>query len=142
MWSRIFVIILLAIALTGCATARKNKDTAGSTSSDLQMRVNDLEHQVQAKDEEIRSLEDELAKLKVSTKDETTKAIDVSSVKVTPKGIQTALKSAGMYDGDIDGRIGKKTKDAIKEFQKANGLKADGKVGKQTWAKMLKYLEQ
>ena len=143
MWSRFFVIMLLAVALTGCATARKNRDASGAAQSDMQMRVNDLERQVQAKDEEIRSLEDELAKVKVASKDEMSKDIDVSScVKITPKGIQTALKNAGLYDGAIDGKIGRKTKDAIKEFQKQNGLKADGKVGKQTWSKMVKFLEQ
>lgn len=56
------------------------------------------------------------------------------------KQIQIALQNAGFYTGKIDGRIGPKTKEAIKAFQKANGLKPDGIVGRQTWEKLSKYL--
>jgi peptidoglycan hydrolase-like protein with peptidoglycan-binding domain len=54
--------------------------------------------------------------------------------------IQTALKNAGYYTGSIDGKIGTKTKVAIEEFQKANSLNADGKVGPKTWAVLSSYL--
>jgi peptidoglycan hydrolase-like protein with peptidoglycan-binding domain len=54
--------------------------------------------------------------------------------------IQTALKNAGYYTGDIDGKIGSKTKAAIEEFQKANGLKVDGRVGSRTWALLSPHL--
>lgn len=56
------------------------------------------------------------------------------------KDIQAALKAAGLYTGNIDGKIGPKTKRAIVEFQKARGLKADGKVGPKTWAELEQYL--
>ena len=56
--------------------------------------------------------------------------------------IQTALKNAGYDPGAIDGKIGAKTKKAIKDFQTANGLKADGKVGARTWAKLSAYILQ
>lgn len=56
------------------------------------------------------------------------------------KQIQMALKNAGFYKGPIDGNIGAKTRQAIKEFQTANGLKADGIVGRRTWEKLNKYL--
>lgn len=54
--------------------------------------------------------------------------------------IQTALKNAGYDPGTIDGKIGPKTKKAIKDFQAANGLNADGKVGAKTWAKLSAYI--
>lgn len=60
--------------------------------------------------------------------------------KPTAKEIQTALKNANFYTGGVDGKIGPKTKKAIEEFQKANGLQADGKVGPKTWAALSKYL--
>jgi murein L,D-transpeptidase YcbB/YkuD len=60
--------------------------------------------------------------------------------KPTAVQIQTALKNAGYYTGNIDRKIGPKSKKAIEEFQKANGLKADGKVGPRTWEAMKKYL--
>lgn len=56
------------------------------------------------------------------------------------KEIQTALKAAKFYTGDIDGKTGPKTKKAIVEFQKAKKLKPDGKVGPKTWAALEKYL--
>lgn len=58
------------------------------------------------------------------------------------KDIQKALKNAGFYTGNVDGKIGPRTKKAIQEFQKAKGLKADGKVGAKTWAELEKYLAQ
>lgn len=54
--------------------------------------------------------------------------------KPTIQEIQAALKNAGFYNGVIDGKSGPMTKKAIEEFQKANGLKADGKVGTKTWS--------
>ncbi|MGH7197223.1 MAG: peptidoglycan-binding domain-containing protein [Candidatus Omnitrophota bacterium] len=54
--------------------------------------------------------------------------------------IQTALKNAGIYQGNIDGKIGPMTKKAIESFQANNGLKVDGKVGPRTWAALEPYL--
>lgn len=54
--------------------------------------------------------------------------------------IQTALKNANFYTSAIDGKIGPKTKKAIEDFQRTNGLKVDGKVGPKTWAVLSKYL--
>jgi len=56
------------------------------------------------------------------------------------KSIQQALKNAGFYKGKIDGKIGPKTRLAIKAFQKNNGLKVDGVVGSKTWHKLKRYL--
>ena len=54
--------------------------------------------------------------------------------------IQTALKNAGVYQGNIDGKIGPASRKAIQTFQKNNGLKADGKVGPKTWVALEPYL--
>ncbi len=64
----------------------------------------------------------------------------VGPYKPTATEIQTALKNAGYYTGAVDGKIGPLTKKAIEEFQKANGLKADAKVGIKTWDALSKYL--
>ncbi|MDI6758389.1 MAG: peptidoglycan-binding protein [Candidatus Omnitrophota bacterium] len=58
------------------------------------------------------------------------------------KQIQIALQKAGFYKGKIDGKIGPQTKEAIKAFQKAKGLKVDGTVGTKTWAELNKYLKE
>lgn len=54
--------------------------------------------------------------------------------------IQAALKKAGLYKGDIDGKSGPQTKSAIKEFQRSKGLIADGIVGQKTWDELTEYL--
>ena len=54
--------------------------------------------------------------------------------------IQQALKNAGLYEGEVDGKIGPKSKKAIEEFQAKNNLTVDGKVGRRTWEKMKEYL--
>ena len=50
--------------------------------------------------------------------------------------IQTALKSLKYYTAEITGHFGSKTEDAVKRFQKDNGLPADGVVGKTTMDKL------
>ena len=132
---KLILTVVLFISLIGCATTKRT--TTQASSEELQAKINDLEKQLQDKDEQIRALEAKTPKVKGT--ELSIEEVDVS--KVTPTQIQTALKKAGYYNDAIDGKIGKKTKDAVKEFQKANGLKADGKVGKQTWAKLQKYLE-
>ena len=46
--------------------------------------------------------------------------------------IQSKLKNWGYYDGTVDGIFGSKTAEAVKYFQRKNGLTADGIVGPAT----------
>lgn len=77
-----------------------------------------------------------------------TSAVETKLEQLPPSGpykpttgeIQTALKNAGFYAGAVDGKKGPLTKRAIEDFQKANGLAIDGKVGPKTWAVLSKYL--
>ena len=55
--------------------------------------------------------------------------------------IQLALKAAGFDPGSTDGKLGARTKVAIRDFQLAHGLSGDGKVGPRTWAKLEPYLK-
>ena len=56
--------------------------------------------------------------------------------------IQLALKHAGFYGGNIDGKGGPLTQKAVEDFQKSKGLKVDGKVGPVTWAELAKYFSE
>ncbi|MDP2912243.1 MAG: peptidoglycan-binding protein [Candidatus Omnitrophota bacterium] len=56
------------------------------------------------------------------------------------KDIQTALKNAGFDPGKIDGKMGPRTRQAIKDFQKSKGLVPDGVVGPKTWNLLGKHL--
>ena len=46
--------------------------------------------------------------------------------------IQSKLKAWGYYNGGVDGIYGSKTFEAVKKFQKKNGLTADGIAGDKT----------
>lgn len=46
--------------------------------------------------------------------------------------IQTKLKNWGYYNGSVDGVYGWQTENAVRSFQKKNGLKADGVAGEAT----------
>lgn len=58
----------------------------------------------------------------------------IGSVGTQVTEIQTVLKQKGYYSGNIDGIFGVNTKNAVINFQKDSGLKADGIVGEKTLA--------
>ena len=49
------------------------------------------------------------------------------------KQLQQILQDKGFNPGNLDGVFGLGTKAAVRAFQKANGIEADGLVGQQTW---------
>ena len=65
-----------------------------------------------------------------------------TSANPTAQEIQQALQNVGLYQGKIDGDIGRKSVAAIRQFQQDNGLSFDGKVGPRTWAKLSAYLTE
>lgn len=52
------------------------------------------------------------------------------------KKVQATLNRWGYYTGPIDGYYSGKTQQAVKNFQRKNGLRVDGVVGPQTWSAM------
>lgn len=48
--------------------------------------------------------------------------------------LQQRLQAWGYYSGVVDGVFGDETLEAVRFFQRRNGLAADGVVGRQTWA--------
>lgn len=131
----IWIIILVSVIISGCATVHRGH---GLQNQELQNRISYLEAELERKNQELRGLESELAMSQsapVAAKEG--KAVS----RLSAKQIQAALKNAGFYKGDIDGSLGPKTKEAIRNFQKANGLYPDGVAGKQTREKLKRYLE-
>ena len=53
------------------------------------------------------------------------------------KAVQRMLYAIGHYNSTIDGQFGSLTESAVKAYQQANGLTADGIVGQKTWNKLL-----
>jgi len=140
----LMLIPIFLISLSGCATARKQKDLE---IQGLRNQISVLQAQIQSKDEEINSLKEALNKAteeKLPVAKAVSKKRVVGEIKSRPSArhIQIALKNAGYNPGTLDGKMGKQTRDAIKAFQRANNLPVDGKVGKQTWSLLGKYLYQ
>ena len=52
------------------------------------------------------------------------------------KTLQEKLNAKGFHAGSVDGIFGRNTRAAVIAFQNANGLAADGIVGRLTWAKL------
>lgn len=136
------------LSLSGCATARKQQEMQ---IQELKNQITVLESQVQSKDQEILSLKEALDKPVVSQNKGIIESGKVVIKKVTlgeaksrpsVRQIQLALQNAGYNPGDVDGKMGRQTKDAIRAFQRANNLPADGRVGKRTWFVLKKYLYQ
>lgn len=141
-YGMIFVFILV-----GCATSKGGRMSTAQSRA----RINDLERELAEKDDEMRYLKSELTKAEnelerqkdvsiYSFKKSVSKGRGKDSPIAATKQIQVALKNAGFYNGSIDGKIGSETKKAITEFQKANGLKADGIVGQQTWSRLKEFV--
>jgi peptidoglycan hydrolase-like protein with peptidoglycan-binding domain len=116
-------IVLFALVISGCATGPKKQTTQ---QSDYQGSSQTYQQNTSSWDYE------DVQPAKTTTYS--------TSVNLSAKQIQKALKSAGFYQGNIDGRVGLKTREAIIKFQKANGLKADGIIGKRTSVELNKYL--
>lgn len=123
------VVGLVALALAGCST------TKGTTAS-LENRVQVLEGRVQVLEGDVQS-----QSMTGSESMSSSSSSGATAETMTKKQIQEALKNAGYYDGTVDGKIGPRSKEAIKDFQRDNGLKVDGVAGRNTKEKLIKYLQ-
>jgi murein L,D-transpeptidase YcbB/YkuD len=145
--------------LTGCATTSKQP----STVSQLQNRVDEIESQLDAQGEDIADIKSSISGIarhvveapdvteasdapRVRVEESLSKATlsggeGVLRVPVDPREVQRALKSAGYYTGEIDGKLGAGSQKAIKDFQVEHQLVSDGIIGQKTWTQLKVYLE-
>lgn len=119
----VIAIVILSVSINAC-TKRQNELTPPKQSADLEVEpifMSDIAENSEQKDQGIY-------------------LPPGGPYRPTAQEIQTALKNAGYYLGNIDGKIGPLTTEAIKDFQKANNLEIDAKVGPQTWKILRRYL--
>ncbi len=127
----IVLVFALGIYLAGCGKQQENPDAL------LQEPIS-LEALSITSTGEQKAVEPKLAEAKPQVKLEPLPPQGPYKPPVTE--IQAALKNAGFYTGNIDGKMGPMTRQAVENFQKANNLKVDGKVGPKTWAALSKHL--
>lgn len=138
--SLFFLVTASFLLITGCATTGKKSDLETQA---LRNQVSVLETRLKEKDQEIYNLKETLNSSEQANTKQVSRAVSFKvKAKATNKNIQVALKNAGYDIGVIDGKMGKNTREAIKVFQKANNLKADGMVGKKTWELLAPYLQK
>jgi len=154
------MVLTAVLFISGCATG----STKPQPITQLQTQVADLQDRMETQEKEIVDLKYEVKELgsKAEAKEvvpleegyvtapkkaaaspatEGTHA-DILKVDVSGTELQKALKSAGVYDGKVDGKIGPRTKNAVIEFQRQHSLKADGVVGQKTWNELKQYLTE
>ena len=131
---KMVVFSLVPLFLGGCATTRPR-----SVAPDANSQITTMQSQLQARDQEIQDLRSQLdsQQLSLTNNFASTGSSDKHNILRVP-GVETvevqrALLRAGFDPGPLDGRLGKKTRSAVKAFQKKNHLTADGVIGEKTW---------
>ena len=146
--TKLMAIAFLGFALVATGCSKKSNDQASlsgtgfdslSTTEELAQLPQNTSSNQQAP-VEVLPIETAPVTQSATTPETVTTSSSTSSSLTHEQQIQTALKNAGLYEGNIDGKIGPKTKKAIEQFQTNNGLKADGKVGPKTWTALEPYL--
>ena len=141
----VWVIVFAVLFIAGCAgksgdrlaELEKKMTLAESRLDSCEQRIDYCENDLYSMNQRQTAVEECYKELS-----ETRGAAKAESVSLTNEEIQKALKNAGFYNGNIDGKIGPNTEKAVKDFQAANGLKADGVVGSKTKSLLSKYLKQ
>ncbi len=152
---RWFLVIPAVLLVTGCSTVSgKRLNSLETKVSTLEAKVDSVEQRQSAIEGQTGESRESVGYLKGKVDSRGPSTVVVTGAQgnegylyksgrksLTHKDIQLALKNAGFYNGHIDGKMGKSTKKAIREFQKANGLKVDGIIGKETKERLAGYLK-
>lgn len=132
---------LLVVASTGCVSKSQHQHEV----SVLQGQVSQMDAALKAQQQQNQTLQTQLDSLRGPRAGAVPEYKDAmyrtpSGFELSTAEIQKALKGAGYYSGASDGKMGPDSREALRNFQRDNGLKADGVCGKQTWAKLKTHL--
>ena len=143
-------VLLGAMMVTaGCTTNKRHQRDVANLQSEigsLQSEVARLDQSLKDSDMALKALQERGAAPTTTGTNSVLGQFTQGAIYRTPSGfelpaagIQRALKKAGYYQGNVDGKVGSRTKDAIRSFQRDNGLEADGVCGRQTWARLQQF---
>ena len=133
------ILTLTTLFVSGCATTRARRPDPATSDTTAQMAA--MQSELASKDRQIQELQAKLdsyqralesPRSNFSSGNSSSDFIRVSGVSVSD--VQRALRNAGFDPGPVDGKAGKKTKSALREFQRSKGLSADGVLGQKTWS--------
>lgn len=145
------MVLFGALTLTtGCTTKKRHERDIANLQSQiggLQSEIARLDQQTQESGLALRAAREQGVTRGTGSASALAQA-GGGSIYRTPSGfelpataIQSALKKAGYYQGAVDGKVGSGTKQAIKNFQRDNGLTPDGVCGRQTWSRLQGFAE-
>ncbi len=144
------VIAIVTVMVVGAATFLSSgcsatlSGTKAKETDLLKNQVASLESQVGSLNQKVEEISQKQETIEIQQQSRQVARMEPNSVTygkvLSPKKIQTALKTAGYYNGPVDGKIGAQTREAVKSFQKANGLNPDGVVGRKTASALAKVL--
>jgi len=141
MYKMLWLVIVVCLLIPGCNV------NPNARLENLEKRVETVENRLDSCESNVYSISQRQDVIESSynesiSKQKSEMPAAASTSSLASQDIQTALKNAGFYSGSIDGKIGPNTEKAIRDFQQANGLTADGVVGAKTKSLLIKYLQQ
>jgi peptidoglycan hydrolase-like protein with peptidoglycan-binding domain len=129
--------VALGLAWTGAAIPADVKEETQDTRDTLKDKAETAKDKLKSGGEKVKDKTVELkdkAKAKLSGKDKADPSTMDRSARV--RMAQQALQEKGYNPGPIDGVMGSKTRAALKEFQRKEGLEANGRLDMTTMSRL------
>ena len=142
-----FLAIVFAVALGAALTAtsalaageslkEKTKDTAESAKEKTKDAAESVKEKTKDAAESVKEKAQDVKERMTGHKKDRSADHMAATGKDDVMAAQQALKDKGHDPGTIDGRMGPQTRTALKDYQKAEGLKVTGRLDNETRAKL------